>query len=113
MTKTIVFTLHKLAKDSKRQSTDTYLKGNSKSLLSAIATLIGSFDNNFKFTDLESDMIIDIYKFIGYPNNINKTILQPIGAPHTWPVCLQLLEWLCQLANYYFAYRVEVEEHKP
>lgn len=38
-----------------------------------------------------TEMIAEIYKIIGYPQTINKTMFQPIGAPHTWNSCLQIL----------------------
>lgn len=103
--------LHKVSNENRRGSLGTYLKPNSKNLMSTIASFLHSLDNHFESSDLELDMIIDLYKMIGYPGNINKTIFQPVGAPHTWPVCLQMMEWLAQLANFYFTFKCQMESN--
>ena len=72
----------------------TTLKPNQKSLLSTVASLLSSFDDHFEEQNLTIDMMIDVFKTLGYTQSINKTVFQPVGAPHTWGVCLQMMNWL-------------------
>ena len=44
-------------------------------------------------------MIVEVLRTMGYTANISKNIFNPIGAPHTWGNCLQLMEWISELAH--------------
>jgi SMC interacting uncharacterized protein involved in chromosome segregation len=46
-------------------------------------------------------MLPDTFKNLGYPYVINKTYFQPVGAPHTWPQCLNMMDWLGELAAFH------------
>jgi len=46
----------------------------------------------------------------GYNGILNKKIFNPIGAPHTWPFCLALMEWIGELANFYYGYQSSKRE---
>lgn len=94
LTKFIIQTLKKISMNGTRYSVSTTLKPNQKTLIMTISNLLRSFDNNFDESNLTVDMIIEIYKMLGYQANINKTFFQPVGAPHTWTHCLVMMEWL-------------------
>jgi SMC interacting uncharacterized protein involved in chromosome segregation len=85
-----------------RYSVSTTLKPNQKTLINTIAHLLNSFDGKFEPSNLEVDMIIDLFRMLGYPSNINKTYFQPVGAPHTWGQCLQMMDWLASIASFHF-----------
>ncbi len=53
-------------------------------------------------------MLIDVFKTLGYTQGINKTVFQPVGAPHTWGVCLQMMNWLAELANFHYDLRMHI-----
>jgi hypothetical protein len=56
------------------------------------------------------DVVIDALRIFGYKGNYNKTIFQPIGAPHTWSHCLAILEWFSELASYSYSFQAVVQE---
>jgi len=90
LTKNILSILKRLSFDG-RYSVCTTLKSNQKTLINTIAHLLNSFDDKFQPAQLEVDMLIDLFKMLGYPSTINKTYFQPVGAPHTWGQCLQMM----------------------
>ncbi len=77
----------------------TNFKSNSKTLLNTIGTFLNSIDGSFEVGSVEVDHIIDIFRFMGYPHTINKNIFNPVGAPHTWTACLQLMQFMGELAT--------------
>jgi kinetochore protein NDC80 len=46
------------------------------------------------------DEVPVVLKLLGYPFNIQKTALQSVGAPQTWPKILAALSWLVDLLRY-------------
>jgi SMC interacting uncharacterized protein involved in chromosome segregation len=65
--------------------------GSNKIFLDVMGIFLRSLDHKFERGDVNADLIMDILKAFGYPHNYNKTIFQPIGAPHTWGHCLSIL----------------------
>ena len=103
MVENINMTLNKIGGgEEKRRSVDKELKPNQKTVFNIIASFLHSFDGHFHSGMLDVDLIFEMYRLMGYPGNLHKTIFQPVGAPHTWNHCLQMLEWLSEVANLHF-----------
>lgn len=111
MSRYISMVLQKVSNEPQRYSgVVPVLKSTNRSLISVISALMRSVDGHFDSSDLEADMIVELFRMIGYTNNISKTIFQPIGAPHTWPSCLQMVEWLAQLSEFHLRLSEVLEE---
>lgn len=55
-------------------------------------------------------MLPELFKSLGYPFVINKTYFQPVGAPHTWPQCLAMMDWLAEVVTFHIDIRGHLEE---
>jgi hypothetical protein len=70
-------------------------------------------DRCFEKAPLDLELIPPLLMFWGYPHNYNKSVFQPVGAPHTWPVCMQMMEFLAEVGLFIFEYRSIGEDLKP
>ena len=57
------------------------------------------------------DEVPAVLKLLGYPNNISRSALASVGAPHAWPPILAALSWLVDLLKYSEA--VQMAESDP
>jgi SMC interacting uncharacterized protein involved in chromosome segregation len=87
----------------------TTIKQTQKTLINIISNLLASFDKVFDEQFLTVDMLIDLFRVLGYPYTINKTVFLPVGAPHTWSQCLQMMEWLAELASFHYDVRAHLD----
>jgi len=76
------------------------LKPSQRTLFTVVATFMREFDKSFQYEDIDAEFLIELFRSLGYPHPINKNIFMPVGAPHTWPVCIGLMNWLAQLVKY-------------
>lgn len=102
MASTINSTLLRLPNQGNRSSISNSLQPKASTMISTISTFLNSIDRNFQKKDIDIQGIPALLQFWGYPHNYNKSVFQPIGAPHTWPNCLQMMEFFAQIANYFF-----------
>lgn len=54
--------------------------------------------------------MLDALRVFGYKGNYNRSLFQPIGAPHTWMQCLTILEWFSELATYSYSFQSVLQE---
>ena len=103
MARFITETLLKIPSQNSRASiSTTSLKPNQKTLFSTISSLVFGIDHDFQESLVKEDTIQQLMKFWGYPHTINKTVFNPVGAPHTWNTCLQIMYFLAELFMFYF-----------
>ena len=83
-------------------SRETLRTGGTNVFFNALNILLHGIDPTFKSEYLNNnvEMVILALNTFGYKGNISKAIFQPIGAYHTWPACLHILEWFAELANF-------------
>jgi SMC interacting uncharacterized protein involved in chromosome segregation len=70
----------------------------SKEFWAVFLCLYRHMDPNYKPEEtpkLEEEVPV-LLKMIGYPIAVNKSALQSIGAPHTWPTLLGALHWMAE-----------------
>ena len=79
-------------------SRETLKAGGNKIFFDVYCIFLRAMDGSTDRAEFNSsnsvDFLIESLKFFGYPKPVSKSLFQPIGAPHTWPACLQILEWL-------------------
>lgn len=90
-----------LNNDGRRMSRHNSIKADQKTVLNLISTFLGAFDVGFDTTKLEIEDIPEIFRLLKYPGNVSKNLFNPVGAKHTWGQCLNVINWLGQLASYY------------
>lgn len=81
-------------------------------MISTIASFMNSIDRNFDKTNLDIESIPQLLTFWGYGQNYNKTVFQPVGAQHTWPACLSMMEFFAEITNYFFEYRIQSDDYE-
>ena len=77
------------------------IKNDQKTVLTLIGNFMGVLDNK-EHVKVDVESIPDIFKALGCPYNVNKNIFNPVGAKHTWGSCLMIINWLAQLACYFY-----------
>ena len=65
-------------------------------------------DFNNSATNIE--LLQDALRIFGFKGNYNRSLFQPIGAPHTWTQCLVILEWFSELAAYSYNFQGVLQE---
>lgn len=72
--------------------------------------LMRQIDPNFEFGNFEEEFRFYMKQF-GYPGNLRKDALVPVGSPHTWPTVLAAVTWLVEYLNYLHTLR-EIKSQK-
>lgn len=57
-----------------------------------------------------TELMLDALRVFGYKGNYNRSLFQPVGAPHTWTQCLTILEWFSELAIYSYSFQSVLQE---
>jgi hypothetical protein len=81
----------KLPSQGKRTSISTSIQPKASNLISNISSFMALIDRTFEKSNIDVESIPQLLTFWGYTQNYNKSVFQPVGAPHTWPVCLQMM----------------------
>lgn len=92
--------LYKFGESGARSSINNTIQPKGSTLFNNISTFINAIDRNSEKFVVDTENIPAILNFWGYPHFYNKNIFQPIGAPHTWPSCLQMMEYLADISNF-------------
>jgi kinetochore protein NDC80 len=71
-----------------------------KDFCNIVAFLLKQLDSNFKITGKTDEEFITVFKYLGYPFQIQKSNITAVGSPHAWPNLLACLTWLLELLNY-------------
>lgn len=71
-----------------------------KDFCNIVAFLLKQMDGNIKITGKIEEEFITIFKFLGYPFQIQKSNITAVGSPHAWPNLLACLTWLLELLEY-------------
>ncbi len=112
MASTINNALLRLPNQGNRSSISNSLQPKASTLISTISAFMNSIDRNFQKSNLDVESIPQLLTFWGYPHSYNKSVFQPIGAPHTWPNCLQMMQFLAEITTYFFEYKLQFDEYK-
>lgn len=64
----------------------------------------------FNTSATNTELMQDALRIFGFKGNYNRSLFQPIGAPHTWPQCLIILEWFSELAAYSYNFQAVLQE---
>lgn len=88
---------------------ETIRDGGSKLFYDVFAMLGRVVDDRMEASDLNPEIVTGILNFYRYPGQMNKNIFQPIGAPHTWLHCLNILDFIGEVANYTAAFKAHCE----
>lgn len=75
-------------------------KPTNKDYQNLVIFLFRLIDPNYVCTGKIEDEIITMFKFLGYPFNINKSNIAAVGSPHAWPHMLASITWLVELLSY-------------
>jgi hypothetical protein len=76
-------------------SRETLKAGGNKIFFDVYCIFLRAMDGNtdraeFNNASNSIDLLLESLKFFGY-KTVSKSLFQPIGAPHTWSGCLQIL----------------------
>ena len=76
--------------------------GGNNIFFNVLTLLLHGIDGCFKLEYINSstEMVVIALNMFGYKGNCSKSVFQPIGAWHTWSYCLQMLEFVAELANF-------------
>ena len=107
--------LNMMARLNRNASTPSYsretLKSGSKQVFyDTVGALLGGIDQEGEPPEIDQELIVNALETLEYDGNYGKNVFTPIGAPHTWPHCLAILEFLAQVAQLTYNIDQEAEE---
>jgi SMC interacting uncharacterized protein involved in chromosome segregation len=79
-------------------SRETLKTGSNKAFFDVLCIFFRAIDGHteraeFNSSSTNTELMQDALRVFGYKGNYNRSLFQPIGAPHTWTQCLTILEW--------------------